>query len=90
MNIKAIIDSIVPERKENGQIVTTGQVAEVLAANRLHHPLPFKYIEGLAELCGIEELYDVMAKIETLIGWAKHRKAWISTLRRLTQPLPYM
>ena len=24
MNIKAIIDGIVPERKENGQIITTG------------------------------------------------------------------
>jgi len=60
MNIKAIIDSIVPERKENGQIVTTGQVAEVLVANRLHHPLPLKDIEDWAELCGIENLYGVM------------------------------
>ena len=59
MNIKAIIDSIVPERKENGQILTTGQVAEVLVANRLHHPLPLKDIEDWSELCGIEELYGV-------------------------------
>jgi len=59
MNIKAIIDSIVPERKENGQIITTGQVAEVLVANRLHHPRPLRDIEEWAELCGIEELYDV-------------------------------
>jgi transposase len=59
MDIKAIIDSIVPERKENGQIVTTGQVAEGLVANRLHHPLPLKDIEDWAELCGIEELYGV-------------------------------
>ncbi|HSW35758.1 MAG TPA: hypothetical protein VLH18_04050 [Candidatus Limnocylindrales bacterium] len=40
MPIKAIIDNVVPERKENGQILTTGQVAEVLIANRLHHPRP--------------------------------------------------
>ena len=59
MNIKAIIDSIVPERKENGQIVTTGQVSEVLVANRLHHPRPLHDIEEWAALCGIEELYDV-------------------------------
>ena len=52
MNIKAIIDSIDPERKENGQIVMTGQVAEVLVANRLHQPLPLKDIEDWAELCG--------------------------------------
>ncbi|RJX24499.1 MAG: IS1634 family transposase [Dethiobacter sp.] len=59
MNIKAIIDSIVPERKENGQIVTTGQVSEVLVANRLHQPRPLHDIEEWAELCGIGELYDV-------------------------------
>ena len=59
MNIKAIIDSIVPERKENGQIITTGQVSEVLVANRLHHPRPLRDIEDWAELCGIEELYGV-------------------------------
>ena len=59
MNIKAVIDSIVPERKGNGQIITTGQVAEVLVANRLHHPRPLRDIEQWAELCGIEELYDV-------------------------------
>jgi transposase len=64
MNVKAIIDSIVPERKENGQIVTTGQVADVLVANRLHHPLPLMDIEDWAELCGIEELYG--AKPENL------------------------
>ncbi|MDW7740606.1 MAG: hypothetical protein SCJ97_11230, partial [Bacillota bacterium] len=27
MQIKAIIDNIIPERKENGQIVTTGEVS---------------------------------------------------------------
>ena len=59
MNIKAIIDSIVPDRKENGQIVTTGQVSEVLVANRLHHPRPLRDIEEWAELCGIEELYGL-------------------------------
>jgi len=59
MNIKAIIDSIVPERKENGQIVTAGQVAEVLVVNRLHHPLPLRDIEDWAEICGIEGLYGV-------------------------------
>jgi transposase len=59
MNIKAIIDSIVPARKENGQIVTTGQVSEVLVANRLHHPRPLRDIEEWAELCGIEELYNL-------------------------------
>ena len=59
MNIKAIIDGIVPERKENGQIITTGQVSEVLVANRLHHPRPLRDIEDWAELCGIEELYGL-------------------------------
>ena len=59
MNIKAIIDSIVPMRTENGRIVTTGQVSEVLVANRLHHPRPLHDIEQWAALCGIEELYDV-------------------------------
>ena len=59
MKIQAIIDSIIPERKENGQIVTTGQVAEVLVANRLHHPRPLRDIEEWAELCGIEALYGL-------------------------------
>jgi len=39
MNIKSTIDSIIPERKENEQILTTGKVAEILVANRLHNPL---------------------------------------------------
>ena len=59
MNIRAIVDSIVPDYQENGQIVTTGQVAEVLVANRLHHPLPLRDVEDWAELCGIEELYGL-------------------------------
>jgi len=59
MQIKAIIDNIIPERKENGQIVTTGEVSEVLVANRLHHPRPLCDIEEWAEVCGIEELYDL-------------------------------
>lgn len=59
MNIKAIIDSIVPERKGNGQILTTGQVAEVLVANRLHHPSPLNDVEDWAAFCGIEELFGV-------------------------------
>lgn len=62
MQIKTIIDNIVPGRKENGQIITTGQVAEVLVANRLHHPRPMRDIEEWAELCGIEELYAVKPK----------------------------
>ncbi|MDY6827382.1 MAG: DUF4277 domain-containing protein [Bacillota bacterium] len=56
MQIKAIIDKIIPERKENGQIVTTGEVSEVLVANRLHHPRPLRDIEEWALVCGIEEL----------------------------------
>ncbi len=59
MQIKAIIDTIIPERKENGQIVTTGEVCEVLVANRLHHPRPLCDIEDWAEVCGIEELYGL-------------------------------
>lgn len=59
MNIKSIVDSIVPDRKTNGQILTTGEVAEILVANRLHSPLPMKDIELWAELCGIEQLFDV-------------------------------
>jgi transposase len=59
MNIKSTIDSIIPERKENGQILTTGEVAEILVANRLHHPLPMKDIKLWAEVCGIKELFDV-------------------------------
>ncbi len=53
MQIKSIIDNIVPERKDNGQILTTGQVTEVLVANRLHHPRPLRDIEDWAEFCGI-------------------------------------
>jgi transposase len=59
MQIKAIIDNIIPLRKENGQIVTTGEVSEVLVANRLHHPRPLNDIEGWAEVSGIEELYGL-------------------------------
>jgi len=59
MKIQAIIDSIIPEYKENGQIVTTSQVVEVLVANRLHHPRPLRDIEEWAELCGIEALYGL-------------------------------
>jgi transposase len=59
MNIKSTIDSIIPERKENGQILTTGEVAEILVANRLHHSLPMKDIKLWAEVCGIKELFDI-------------------------------
>jgi transposase len=59
IQIKAIIDDIIPERKGNGQIVTTGEVSEVLVANRLHHPRPLCDIENWAEVCGIEELYGL-------------------------------
>lgn len=59
MNIKSTIDSIIPERKENGQILTTGEVAEILIANRLHHPLPMKDVQLWAEVCGIKELFNV-------------------------------
>ncbi len=59
MQIKAIIDKIIPERKENGQIVTTGEASEILVANRLHHPRPLCDIEEWAEVCGIEELYGL-------------------------------
>jgi transposase len=59
MQIKAIIDNIIPERKENGQIVTTGEVSEVLIANRLHHPRPLSDIEEWADVCGIKELYGL-------------------------------
>lgn len=45
MNIKTIVDSIIPEHKQNGQILTTGQVTEILVANRLHHPLPMRDIQ---------------------------------------------
>jgi len=38
MQIKAIIDNIILERKENSQVVTTGEASEVLVANRLHQP----------------------------------------------------
>ncbi|HAP31502.1 MAG TPA: hypothetical protein DCQ14_00380 [Firmicutes bacterium] len=51
-----LFDKIIPDRKENGQIVTTGEVSEVLVANRLHHPRPLNDIEGWAEVSGIEEL----------------------------------
>jgi len=40
MQVKAIIDNIIPESKEKGQIVTTGEVSEVLVADCLHHPRP--------------------------------------------------
>ncbi|MDD5704070.1 MAG: IS1634 family transposase [Dehalococcoidales bacterium] len=59
MDIQAIVDSIVPDRKINGQILTAGQVTEILVANRLHSPLPMKDIELWAELCGIEQLFEV-------------------------------
>jgi len=59
INIKSIIDSIVPERKENGQILTAGEVTEILVANRLHYPLPMKDVELWAEVCGIKELFHV-------------------------------
>lgn len=59
MQIKTIIDNIVPERKENGQIVTSGEVYEVLVAKRLHHPRPLYDIEEWAELYGIEKLYTL-------------------------------
>lgn len=59
LNIKAIVDSIVPDRKKNGQILSTGQVAECLVANRLHAPLPMKDIEYWAAICGIKLLFDV-------------------------------
>jgi len=59
MNIKTIIDAIVPDHKENGQILTTGEVTEILVANRLHHPLPLKDVQLWAEVCGIKELFNV-------------------------------
>lgn len=59
MNIKTIVDAIVPDHKENGQILTTGEVTEILVANRLHHPLPLKDVELWAEVCGIKELFNV-------------------------------
>jgi len=59
MNIKAIVDSIVPDHKKNGQILTTGEVTEILVANRLHHPLPLKDVELWAAVCGIKELYNI-------------------------------
>ncbi len=40
MQVEAIIDNIIFEHKENGQIVTTGENPEVLAPNYLHHPRP--------------------------------------------------
>lgn len=59
MNIKAIVDSIVPDRKKHGQILSTGQVVETLVANRLHAPLPMKDIEYWAAICGIQLLFDI-------------------------------
>lgn len=59
MQIKTIIDNIIPERKANGQILTAGEVSEVLVANRLHHPRPLNDIEEWAEICGIKELYGL-------------------------------
>ena len=59
MDIQAIVDSIVPNRKENGQILTTGEVTEILVANRLHYPLPLRDIELWADLCGIDKLFAV-------------------------------
>lgn len=59
MDIRSIVDSIVPDRKVNGQILTTGEVTECLVANRLHSPLPMKDIEFWANLCGIEQLFGV-------------------------------
>lgn len=48
-----------PNRKENGQILTTGEVTEILVANRLHYPLPLRDIELWADLCGIDKLFAV-------------------------------
>ena len=59
MNIKSIVDTIVPDHKENGQILTPGEVTEILVANRLHHPLPLKDVQLWAEICGIKELFNV-------------------------------
>lgn len=59
LRIKTIIDSIVPDHKENGQILTTGEVTEILVANRLHHPLPLKDVELWAKVCGIKELFNI-------------------------------
>ena len=59
MQTKVLIDKIILERKENCQIVITGEVREILVANRLHHPWLLCDTADWAEVCGIEELYGL-------------------------------
>ncbi len=59
MRIAKIIDSIVPLRERNGRIVSTGQVAEVLIANRLSSPCPMENIETWADIAGVYQLFGV-------------------------------
>ena len=88
MNIKSTIDSIIPERKENGQILTTGEVAEILVANRLHHPPPMKDIK-LWEKYAASKNYLMLSR--TILMTTELPEVWMilhSILKKLRQNFP--
>ncbi|HHY33960.1 MAG TPA: IS1634 family transposase [Firmicutes bacterium] len=62
IGLRAIVDEAVPDYSDRGQIVSTGEVTEILVANRLNSPTPLVDVEAWADLCGIQHMFGVDPK----------------------------
>jgi transposase len=61
MNIRGLIDALIPMERERG--LTHGQVFEACVINRCHAPVPLYEMEEWAEYSGMADLYGCSAQL---------------------------